>query len=82
MCLVGVTVDPGVARPLRGIRLGVTTTAGTLGGDFCGGEPPRILAIGDAFHRGRASIGISPPVPMTLCGRPLGVLDRGEKMGR
>lgn len=27
--------NAGVARPLRGILLGVTTTAGTLGGDFC-----------------------------------------------
>lgn len=39
----------GVARPVRGIRLGVMTTAGIL----VGGEP-RTLAFGDAFHRGRA----------------------------
>lgn len=39
----------GVALPVRGIRLGVMTTAGIL----VGGEP-RTLAFGDAFHRGRA----------------------------
>jgi hypothetical protein len=78
-------VDPTVeaARSLRGIRLGVTTTAGTtLGGDFCRGEP-RTLAIGEAFHRGLASIGISPPVPVprTLCGLWLAGFDRGVKKG-
>ena len=65
---VGVILEftVGVARPLRGIRDGVTTTAGI----FEGGEP-RTLAIGEAFHRGRASIGINPPVPVprTLEGR-------------
>jgi hypothetical protein len=64
---VGVILEfgVGVARPLRGIRDGVTTTAGIVGG----GEP-RTLAIGEAFHRGRASIGIRPPVPVprTLVG--------------
>ena len=65
---VGVILEfsVGGARPLRGIRDGVTRTAGT----FRGGEP-RTLAIGEAFHRGRASIGINPPVPVprTLKGR-------------
>jgi hypothetical protein len=42
-----------------GIRLGVTTTAGILGG----GEP-RTAALGEEFHRGRASMGIRPPVPV------------------
>lgn len=64
---VGVILEfsVGVARPLRGIRDGVTTTAGILGG-----REPRTLAIGEAFHRGRASTGIRPPVPVprTLVG--------------
>ena len=71
----------GVARPLVrwGMRLGVTTTEGTLGG----GEP-RTTALGEEFHRGRASMGISPPVPVprTLGGRTwVGDLDVGGKRG-
>ena len=51
-------------------------TAGTGGG----GGDPRTFAIGEAFHRGRAWIGISPPVPVPKalpCRSPTGVLDRG-----
>jgi hypothetical protein len=42
-----------------GIRDGVTTTAGILGG----GEPST-AALGEEFHRGRASMGMRPPVPV------------------
>jgi hypothetical protein len=42
-----------------GIRDGVTTTAGILGG----GEPST-AALGDEFHHGRASMGVRPPVPV------------------
>lgn len=50
----------GVARPEPlGIRLGVMTTEGIL----AGGEP-KTLAIGEAFHLGRASRGIRPIVPV------------------
>jgi len=71
----------GVGRPLVrwGMRLGVTTTEGTLGG----GEP-RIAALGEEFHRGRASMGISPPVPVprALGGRTWAEdLDVGVKRG-
>lgn len=69
----------GVARPERGIRLGVMTTEGILGG----GEP-RTLAIGEAFHLGRASRGISPivPVPCAVDGRcAMGDFARGLKKG-
>jgi hypothetical protein len=73
---VGVLGIVGVARPLRGIRLGVMTTDGILGG----GEP-KTLAIGDAFHRGRAWIGISPPVPVprAVLGLWVGVFNRDAK---
>jgi len=81
---IGVTLGVcmvGVARPLVrcGMRLGVTITEGTLGG----GEP-RTTALGEEFHRGRASMGISPPVPVpsTLGGRAwVGDLDIGVKRG-
>jgi hypothetical protein len=81
MVRVGVVVGPavGVIRPLRGIRLGVTVTAGNLDG-----RDPRTLAIGEEFHRGRASIGISPPVPVPNIdiGRcPRSVFDGGVKEG-
>ena len=74
----------GVCRPLRGIRLGVTTTDGILLGGV-----PRTLAIGEAFHLGRAWIGMRPPVPVpwAVLGRgtkgaiPTGTLDRGVKNG-
>ena len=61
----------GLALPLRGMRLGVTTTAGTLGGVL-----PRTFAIGDEFHLGRASMGIRPPVPVPRfeLGRPTELL--------
>jgi len=49
----------GLALPLRGMRLGVTITEGILGG-----VEPKTLAIGEAFHLGRASTGIRPPVPV------------------
>jgi hypothetical protein len=68
----------GLALPLRGMRLGVTTTEGILG---CG--EPNTLAIGEAFHLGRASMGIRPPVPVGLwLGRPTELLlDLGVKIG-
>ena len=49
----------GVACALRGMRLGVTTSEGTLGGGV-----PSTFAIGEEFHRGLASMGMSPPVPV------------------
>ena len=38
----------------------MTTTLGIFGGE------PRTFAIVETFHRGRASIGINPPVPVLL----------------
>ena len=62
----------GVARPLRGMRLGVMTTVGSLVEGIFGGVEPKTLAIGDEFHRGRAWMGINPPVPV-----PSGVAEGG-----
>jgi hypothetical protein len=81
MVRVGVVMVPvfGVIRPLRGIRLGLMVAA-----DDLGGIDPTTLAIGEEFHRGRASIGISPPAPgpSTDAGRcPRGVFDGGVKEG-
>lgn len=80
MVRVGVVVllVVGVIRPLRGIRLGVTVTTGTLVG-----TDPNTLAIGEEFHRGRASIGISPPVPVpnTDIGRCPSIFDGGVNKG-
>ena len=78
----------GVARPLRGMRLGVMTTVGSLVEETFGGVEPKTLAIGDEFHRGRAWMGINPPVPVPIgvavfARSPAGVLirARGVKNG-
>jgi hypothetical protein len=66
----------GVSRPLLGMREGVTMTVGILGGG-----DPMTVAIGEEFHLGRDSRGISPPVPVLTPGPTEGVLDRGVNRG-
>ena len=65
------------------MRLGVMTTVGSLVGGTLGGGEPNTFAIGEEFHRGRAWIGIKPPVPVPIgvavfCLSPKGVLIRGR----